>query len=167
MTRYHTIAALAMFLASSSVEGFTPAAHMQRATAVTLSATTQPLPYFLQDEQVGELQAPAEERKLAKKPAPKKKNSAHKEGIFSPVVNLAKQVLGEEELNRIRGNAISLHSDTIKKFVGTAEGKFGMQVLQALYKMADRNGNGKMEREELEAFLKQSLGFRFLGDKAN
>ena len=107
--------------------------------------------------------------KLAKKVTPVKKNAAeqhHKAGIFSPAVQLGKKILGEDELNKIRGKAIALHSDVIKNFVSTAETtRLGVNVLRALYKLADRNGNGKMEQEELEAFLIQNLGFRFLEEK--
>lgn len=98
---------------------------------------------------------------MKKKPTTKE---THKQGIFSPLVYLAKKVLGEEELNRIRANAISIHSDTIKNFVSTADTKFGSQVLATLYKLSDKNKNGKIEMEELELALK-AIGFNFLGEK--
>lgn len=37
-------------------------------------------------------------------------------GIFSPAVYVAKVVLGNEKLNKIRGKAISLHSQYIGDF---------------------------------------------------
>jgi hypothetical protein len=37
-------------------------------------------------------------------------------GIFSPAVYIAKVVLGQEKLNKIRGKAISLHSEAIGDF---------------------------------------------------
>lgn len=172
MTRFSTLAVLAMFI-NAHVQGFSSMARVQRATALSVSATEH-LPYFIQDDVVAKetQDSQASSPQLTKKPAPNnnssnKKNSAHhQQGLFSPAVQLAKNVLGETELNRIRGNAIAMHSDTIKSFVATAETtEFGANVLRTLYKMADRNGNGKMEMEELEAFLKRSLGFRFLGDK--
>ena len=99
---------------------------------------------------------------VAPKAAPKKKiakkTPAHKEGLFSPLVLLAKDVLGEKELNQIRGKAIGLHSDVIGKFVDTADSSFGNQALKALFKIADKDGNGTIEEEELAVAL-TSLGF--------
>lgn len=97
------------------------------------------------------------------KKSPSKKNK-HKEGIFSPAVKFGKTLLGEVELNRLRGNAIAIHSDVIKNFVDTAETEFGTNVLRTLFKFADRNQNGKIEMNELEDALK-TLGFHFLEEK--
>ncbi|KAL7455042.1 hypothetical protein ACHAWC_006623 [Mediolabrus comicus] len=62
------------------------------------------------------------------KAAPKKKNPAHKEGIFSPLVIAAGTILGPEQLNKIRAKVISLHSDIINR--------------------ADVNGDGMISLEE-------------------
>jgi len=42
--------------------------------------------------------------------------SQAKFGVFSPAVYVAKVVLGSEKLNKIRGKAISLHSQKITEF---------------------------------------------------
>ncbi len=42
--------------------------------------------------------------------------SSAKFGIFSPAVYVAKIVLGQDKLNKIRGKAISLHSEAIGDF---------------------------------------------------
>jgi EF-hand domain pair len=90
-----------------------------------------------------------------KKPAP----AAHgKEGIFSPVVQLSKEALGEKKLNEVRAKAIGLHSDVIGKFVESADSSVGNAVLKALFSLADRNQNGTVEEEELADALKV-LGF--------
>lgn len=100
-----------------------------------------------------------------KKNTPKKADSNHKSGIFSPAVLAAKHVLGEERLNKIRGNAISLHSDVIGRFVDTAETEFGQNILRKLFELADVNKNGAIEEEELIVAL-QTLGFgAFLKEK--
>jgi hypothetical protein len=85
--------------------------------------------------------------------------SAHgKEGIFSPLVQLSKSILGEKELNKVRAKAIGLHSDVIGKFVDSADSRLGDAVLKALYSLADKNHNGTVEEEELTEAL-QVLGF--------
>lgn len=60
-------------------------------------------------------------------------------GIFSPAVVAAKAVLGEKELNKVRGKAISLHSQAITdfcKYVG-AQGKMRARII----KKAKTNGD--------------------------
>lgn len=100
-----------------------------------------------------------------RKSAPKKAGASHKSGIFSPLVLAAKDVLGEERLNKIRGNAISLHSDVISRFVDTAETEFGQSILRKLFELADINKNGAIEEEEMVVAL-QALGFgAFLKEK--
>jgi hypothetical protein len=98
-------------------------------------------------------------QEAAKAPAAKKAvGGIHKEGLLSPVVILSKQVLGEEELNKLRGKVIGIHSDVIAKFVDTHETAIGQQALKALFAIADKNKNGTIEEHELkEALLK--LGF--------
>jgi len=97
--------------------------------------------------------------KKVKKAAPK-----HKDGVFSPVVIFTKEVLGDERLNKIRGKAISIHSDVIGSFVGTAESAFGDAVVRALFKVADKNKDGTISKEELEIAV-TSLGFTWLQEK--
>lgn len=98
----------------------------------------------------------------SKKPA--KKIAEHKEGVFSPVVYAAKDVLGEERLNKLRGEVIALHSDVIKGFVATADSKIGQAVLRQLFTLTDKNQDGKIEIDELRAALK-ALRFEWLNDK--
>jgi len=100
----------------------------------------------------------------AKKAPLQKKAPAHKDGVFSPVVYWAKGLLGDEKLNNVRAKFISVHSDAIKNFVSTADSDSGTKVLKVLFDAADKNKNGKIEAEELEAALK-TLGFRFLKEK--
>lgn len=60
-------------------------------------------------------------------------------GIFSPAVVVAKAILGEKELNKVRGKAISLHSQAIGdfcKYVG-AQGKMRPRII----KKAKTNGD--------------------------
>ena len=60
-------------------------------------------------------------------------------GIFSPAVVAAKAVLGEKELNKVRGKAISFHSQAITdfcKYVG-AQGKMRARII----KKAKTNGD--------------------------
>jgi len=94
-----------------------------------------------------------------------KMDQNHKQGILSPVVLAAKQALGEEKLNKLRAQVISMHSDVIKGFVDTAETtEVGKAVLKALFNVADENHNGKIEEEELAHAL-QALGFEWLQEK--
>jgi Ca2+-binding EF-hand superfamily protein len=79
-------------------------------------------------------------------------------------VLLAKDVLGEEQLNKVRAKAISLHSDVISNFVDTSNSAFGQTVLKALFNVVDTNRNGVVDEEELAQALTK-LGFEWLKDK--
>jgi hypothetical protein len=98
------------------------------------------------------------------KAAPKKKNPAHKEGIFSPLVIAAGTILGPEQLNKIRAKVISLHSDIIKSFVDTADSSFGKAVLVQLFNAVDTDNSGYIDKDELGVAL-SLLGFRWLKEK--
>lgn len=106
----------------------------------------------------------AEAPKKVPKKAPKKGGPAHKEGVFSPMVTFVKGVLGDQTLNKVRGKVISLHSDVIGTFVETSESAFGDAVLRSLFRLADKDGNGTICKEELQTAL-HSLGFNWLQDK--
>jgi hypothetical protein len=154
MSRYNALLA-ALLVASASA--FAPSPNAQRQIALSATHATH-APYFLD---VVEEPRP---QPIIKKTPVKTTANRHKEGLFSPVVYVAKEVLGETELNRLRGNVISMHSDVIKNFVSTAETGFGNQVLRALYTKTDVDGNGKIEMNELEKALK-TLGFTWLQEK--
>jgi hypothetical protein len=157
MTRFFSsLSILAMAL---SAQAFTPSAGVARRTALSVANP----PYFLDEQQPDVAPAPTPQRK----PTPNKKatpQNKHKDGLFSPLVYLGKTILGEDELNRIRGNVIAKHSEVIKGFVSTAETAWGTRVLKLLFELADQNHNGAIEYEELTAAL-HSLGFNFLNEK--
>jgi hypothetical protein len=95
----------------------------------------------------------------AKKAAAPYKAAGHaKIGLFAAVVGASKKVVGDERLNKIRGKAISLHSQVIGNFVETAHTDFGDRVLRSLFDFADANKNGSIEEEELAKALR-TLGF--------
>jgi hypothetical protein len=104
----------------------------------------------------------------APKPAAdaKKKSTGnpHREGVFSPIVVAAGAVLGDEQLNKIRGKVIALHSDLIKSFVDTADSTFGKAVLRQLFNFVDADKSGYLDRTEVATALGM-LGFKWLGDK--
>ena len=94
-----------------------------------------------------------------------KKGAAHgQSGILSPVVTTMKAVVGEDEINKVRGKVIALHSDVIKNFVDTADSPIGQTVLKTMFAVADVDKSGTIEENELNKAL-ESLGFRFLNEK--
>mmetsp|Transcript_19082 Transcript_19082/g.54997 ORF Transcript_19082/g.54997 Transcript_19082/m.54997 type:complete len:236 (+) Transcript_19082:163-870(+) len=102
--------------------------------------------------------------KMAKKPVAKKGGPAHKAGVFSPIVHAGKMVLGDDQLNKLRGKVISLHSNLIKDFVSTYDSAFGQAVLKSLFEVSDLDKDGKLSRDEVATALR-SLGFEWLKDK--
>jgi hypothetical protein len=72
-------------------------------------------------------------------PKPQKKPAAghSAKGPFAPLVLLTKEVLGDEELNKIQAKAISTHSDVIGRFVDKSDTPFRQQALKALFTIAD------------------------------
>jgi hypothetical protein len=147
MTRYTASLLLAAMIASTNA--FTP--------ITPRSQNVRKVPYFInvvEDSSIAEEPSEA----VKPKPTPKAKGPVHKEGPLSPVVVLAKKVLGDTELNKLRGKVIGLHSDVIKSFVDTASSPFGEQVLTTMFELADLNKNGKIDVEELSASLR-ALGF--------
>eukprot|EP00640_Fibrocapsa_japonica_P005427 CAMPEP_0113940814 /NCGR_PEP_ID=MMETSP1339-20121228/6871_1 /TAXON_ID=94617 /ORGANISM="Fibrocapsa japonica" /LENGTH=106 /DNA_ID=CAMNT_0000944771 /DNA_START=165 /DNA_END=485 /DNA_ORIENTATION=- /assembly_acc=CAM_ASM_000762 len=60
-------------------------------------------------------------------------------GVFSPAVFAAKVVLGDKELNKVRGKGIALHSQAITEFcqyIGTST-----QLRSRIIKLAKTNGD--------------------------
>lgn len=133
---------------------------------VTLEETKlMPVDAVVQQETLVSPPAVAEAPVLKKKAVPKKaKAAAHKEGVFSPLVLFMKGVLGDAALNKVRGKGITIHSDVIASFVATSESAFGDAVLRSLFKLADKDANGTICRDELKIAL-QSLGFTWLQEK--
>lgn len=105
------------------------------------------------------------DKRVVKKPSTSNdKKSSHKDGIFSPAVLAAKQILGDDQLNKIRAKAISLHSDVISSFVDTYDSPLGKAIAQQFFAIMDKNKDGKLDEEEIaNAF--QSLGFDWLKEK--
>lgn len=89
---------------------------------------------------------------------PKAAGSHSKNGPLAPFVILAKKLLGEEELNQLRGKIIAEHSKVIGGFVDTSRTEFGDVVLRMLFELADKDKSGTIEEEELAAALR-TLGF--------
>ena len=96
--------------------------------------------------------------------AVKKGGNPHKEGVFSPIVIAAGTILGDEQLNKIRGKVIGLHSDLIKSFVNTADSEFGKAVLRQLFNFVDTDKSGYLDKKEVATAL-NLLGFKWLGEK--
>lgn len=110
--------------------------------------------------------APSVATPLTTSPTPPKKKGGnpHKEGVFSPIVIAAGTILGDDQLNKIRGKVISLHSDLIKSFVNTADSEFGKAVLSQLFNFVDTDKSGYLDKEEVATAL-NLLGFKWLGEK--
>jgi len=94
-----------------------------------------------------------------------KGGNQHQNGVFAPMVSFMKLLLGDSRLNTVRGKVISMHTGVITNFVEkSTETVFGDAALRALFRMADKNGDGLMHGEELHVAL-QSLGFTWLEEK--
>ena len=119
---------------------------------------------LLEISNVEEVSAP-KQADVAKKVVPKKKaNPAHKTGPLSPVVLAAATVLGKDQLNKIRGKAISIHSDIIKSFVDTSDSIVGQALLKQLFALVDIDNSGYLDKDEIALAL-QKLGFTWLNEK--
>jgi hypothetical protein len=88
----------------------------------------------------------------------------HTHGVLSPFVRMAKHMVGDQKLNQIRGQVISLHSNVIDRFVQTYDSAVGSAVLKAIFELADRDHNGKVDADELAEAV-HALGFSWLQDK--
>lgn len=94
----------------------------------------------------------------------RKGGKQHTEGLLSPIVYIAKGVLGQDELKKVRAKVISIHSDIIKSFVGTSDSDFGKAVLRQLFNIVDADSSGYLDKSEINTALSM-LGFKWLGDK--
>jgi len=85
------------------------------------------------------------------------------DGIFTPVVQGAKLIVGEQQLKEIRAKVIKLHGELMGNFIGTADSPSGDFALEQLFKAADTDGSGTLDKEELKVAL-QKLGFSWMED---
>lgn len=109
--------------------------------------------------------AESESKRASPNVASKKKGgNQHGEGLLSPIVYIAKDVLGQDELKKVRAKVISIHSDVIKSFVGTSDSDFGKAVLRQLFNIVDADNSGYLDKSEIKTALSM-LGFKWLGDK--
>jgi hypothetical protein len=159
MSRIFTSSIVLMAMVATNTQGFAPSDTRKRwltlhqsmpfvgaLQAVTTGSTD--LPDFTDEVGTAPQLAQPKKEVVEKKAAPKAKGgAAHKSGVFSPVVLTAKQVIGDERLNKIRAKVISLHS-----------------VLKSLFEVADLNHNGTIDEAELSAAM-ETLGFSWLQAK--
>lgn len=164
------------------VSAFIPTFSHPRTAASNIKSTTTKfeVPYFAIEEVVESpiekeiTEAPAvamstqiqEEKKEPKALKMKKKQGkpTSKAGIFTPLVLLSKFILGQERLLKIRGKAISMHSQVIKDFVDTSSTPFGRAVMTRLFAIMDKDGNGTLDEQEM-ALAFEKLGFSWLEEK--
>lgn len=171
MTNYQlAIAILAMSAASSN--GFV-VAPMKPSAQTALSSSSTNHPYFVdvtEDREAEVATAVKSEITTPKKKALTKKKATAKphgkDGIFTPAVKLAKVVMGDKDLNQLRGKVIAKHTEVIRGFVDTSETEFGQAVLKQLYNIADVDSDGTIDKEELTTAL-QSLGFTLKDKQIN
>jgi len=119
------------------------------------------------DEMVNtqEIENVADTTNVIKSPPKKPKSTgAHKEGLLSPLVGLAKGAIGDDSLIKIRAKTISMHTDVIKNFVATYETPVGQRALKDMFTVADLDGDGKLDEEELTRAF-SLLGFSWLKEK--
>ena len=171
MTRIFASSVTLMALAATNTHGFTTTDTRKRSLtqrqsmpfvgALHVGAVHYAdMPYFL--DEVDRTPLPVVEKKAA--PKPKAVGAQKTAGVFSPVVLTAKQVVGEERINKIRAKVISMHTEVIGSFVETYDTPVGRSVLKSLFGVADVNKNGNIDEEELAMSL-QTLGFSWLQSK--
>merc|ERR1719410_169767 len=90
--------------------------------------------------------------------------AAHKDGIFTPIVQGAKVIVGEAEIKDVRAKVIKMHGDLMANFIGTADSEFGDFALRKLFEAADEDGSGELDKEELKVALNK-LGFSWVDEK--
>merc|ERR550534_1199104 len=86
-----------------------------------------------------------------------------KDGIFTPIVQGAKVIVGEAELKKIRANVIKMHGELMGNFIGTSDSDFGDFALEKLFEAADEDGSGQLDKKELKRALNK-LGFSWVDD---
>jgi len=113
-------------------------------------------------EKIVVIQAKTDKKIKAKRETQAKQLDA--EGLFAPAVILTKDIVGIEKLNGLRAKIIKIHAGVIGDFTDTAQSEFGNRVLKVLFSLADKDGDGTIDEEELTQALK-ALGFDFLNEK--
>jgi hypothetical protein len=93
-----------------------------------------------------------------------KMEKKYPDGVFTPLVQVAKKILGEGRLKEVRAKTILIHTDVINSFIETASTPFGQATLEKMFEIADKNGDGTIDDDEMSAAL-DSLGFSWLSDK--
>jgi hypothetical protein len=96
--------------------------------------------------------------------APEQRPLPFGEGIFAPIVKGAASVAGRKELNKIRADVIAKHTKVISNFVDTSGSAFGQIALKRMFKEADKDGNGALDKQEVYHCL-YDLGFKFVEAK--
>eukprot|EP00929_Paragymnodinium_shiwhaense_P059131 TRINITY_DN29600_c0_g1_i1.p1 TRINITY_DN29600_c0_g1~~TRINITY_DN29600_c0_g1_i1.p1 ORF type:complete len:183 (-),score=65.12 TRINITY_DN29600_c0_g1_i1:434-982(-) len=86
-----------------------------------------------------------------------------KDGIFTNTVVGFKVLLGQENLVSIRNYLIKLHGDAQAKLIETHETEFGQATMEWLFKQADTDNNGIIDKAELTDAL-QRLGFNWMDE---
>ena len=86
-----------------------------------------------------------------------------KDGIFTPIVKLVRGIVGDKAFLPFRAKVISKHTEIIQSFVETSDSPFGCMALEKLFEVADMDGNGTIDRDELKVALNK-LGFSHLTD---
>ena len=167
MTRTAAATALAVLALTSSCRCFAPSTRVARPSFLgSTPLNAEDLPYFINVAQEDTTaQQRAEPAALQTRTVPKKSGGAvHKKGVFSPLVQGAKAVIGENALNKVRGKVIGLHSDVIGQFVDTHGSPNGQAALKFLFETADVDKSGAICEKELQTAVK-ALGFTWLKDK--
>lgn len=167
-------------LAGSTTNAFLPStttSHHRPLTAMDASSMPsmeRPDQFFFTDDRTPQMTTPSSSTptQVPKVAVVTKKSKAagggggavHKQGVFSPVVQVTKMALGDDTLNKLRAKVIGLHSEIIGNFVNTADSTIGNMVLRQLFHFADRDQSGTIDETELRAAL-LTLGFDWLQEK--
>jgi uncharacterized membrane protein YphA (DoxX/SURF4 family) len=85
-------------------------------------------------------------------------------GPLESLVLTVRDVVGEESFQKLRAKVIKEHSNVIRNFVETSDSEFGQNVLKRMFEIADKDGNGSLDREELKEAMK-AMGFVATTDK--
>mmetsp|Transcript_11986 Transcript_11986/g.31363 ORF Transcript_11986/g.31363 Transcript_11986/m.31363 type:complete len:187 (-) Transcript_11986:153-713(-) len=107
---------------------------------------------------------PHASRRILMSTMPSSSKRSHAPGVFAPLVLGAKQLVGDSELNKLRGKVIAAHTKAITSFVETYNTPIGERALALLFAGADANKDGMLDTDELASALR-SLGFRHLSDE--